>query len=68
MAMRQFQKQIKDPFVDPKNLWAFIAEQKEYQQKPYKKSGFRWPHLDLFGKPLESGSESQGSDSESLNK
>ncbi len=57
-AMRHFQNQIDDPFVDPKNLWAFIAEQKEYQQKPYKISGFRWPHLELFGKSLEPDRES----------
>ncbi|MDA9858689.1 sulfatase-like hydrolase/transferase [Rubripirellula sp.] len=53
-AMRHFQKQINDPFADPKNLWAFIDEQKEYQQKPYKIPGFRWPHLVLFGESSES--------------
>ena len=47
-AMREFQVRIKDPFADPENLAALIAEQKEYQQKPYKVSGFRWPHLQLF--------------------
>lgn len=55
-AMHEFQQQINDPFADPKNIETFIAEQKEYQQKRYKKPGFRWPHLDLF----EQASQSRG--------
>jgi N-sulfoglucosamine sulfohydrolase len=47
-AMQDFQREIKDPFASKENIAAFIAEQKEYQQKPYKKPGFRWPHLDMF--------------------
>ena len=52
-AMRAFQGRIRDPFADRENVDAFIAEQKEYQRKPYKKSGFRWPHLDMFEKAQE---------------
>lgn len=47
-AMQDFQREIKDPFASKENIAAFIAEQKEYQHKPYKKAGFRWPHLDMF--------------------
>ena len=47
-AMRAFQHEIKDPFADKSNIATFIAEQKEYLHKPYKKANFRWPHLDLF--------------------
>ena len=57
-AMREFQREIKDPFVDPGNLQRFIEEQKEYQTKPYKRAGFRWPHLDMFERTqIENGSE-----------
>ena len=52
-AMRAFQRRIKDPFADQTNLDAFIAEQKEYQKKPYRKAAFRWPHLDMFEKVQE---------------
>ena len=51
--MQNFQREIKDPFASKENIAAFIAEQKEYQQKPYKKPGFRWPHLDMFKKTQE---------------
>ena len=51
--MRDFQRFIKDPFADKKNVATFIAEQKEYLSKPYKKPGFRWPHLDMFKKAQE---------------
>ena len=47
-AMHRFQRRIGDPFADSKNIDAFIAEQKEYVDKPYKRSGFRWPHLEMF--------------------
>lgn len=46
-AMRDFQRSIKDPFADPKNIAQFLAEQKEYQHKPYKRPGFQWPHLKM---------------------
>jgi arylsulfatase A-like enzyme len=49
-AMQEFQREIKDPFASKENIATFIAEQKEYQHKPYKKPGFRWPHLDMFKK------------------
>ncbi|MDP6506730.1 MAG: sulfatase-like hydrolase/transferase, partial [Planctomycetota bacterium] len=49
-AMREFQWRIKDPFADRENIATFISEQKEYQKKRYRKSGFRWPHLDMFEK------------------
>jgi N-sulfoglucosamine sulfohydrolase len=53
-AMQDFQHKIKDPFADKDNLAAFIAEQKEYQEKRYRTSEFRWPHLDLFKRWNES--------------
>ena len=52
-AMREFQRRIKDPFAERNNIATFIAEQKEYQQKPYRAPGFRWPHLDMFRKAQE---------------
>ena len=52
-AMQDFQHQIKDPFASRENIATFIAEQKEYQGKPYRKPGFRWPHLDMFEKAQE---------------
>lgn len=53
-AMQVFQRRIKDPFTDKANIDAFIAEQKEYQQKAYRKAGFRWPHLDMIKQAQES--------------
>ncbi|MCP4785274.1 MAG: sulfatase-like hydrolase/transferase [Fuerstiella sp.] len=53
VAMQDFQRQIKDPFASSQNIATFIAEQKEYLHKPYRKPGFRWPHLDLFRKAQE---------------
>ena len=47
-AMQDFQNEIKDPFASKENIATFIAEQKEYLHKPYKKPGFRWPHLMMF--------------------
>ena len=47
-VMHSFQNDIGDPFASTENLQTFIREQKEYQSKPYKRQGFRWPHLDLF--------------------
>jgi N-sulfoglucosamine sulfohydrolase len=50
-AMKAFQKEIKDPFLDKKNMDLFEAEQIEHQKINYKKKkGFRWPHLELFEK------------------
>ena len=51
--MQSFQREIHDPFASPKNIDTFISEQKEYQSKPYKISGFRWPHLVMFEKAQE---------------
>lgn len=52
-AMQDFQRQIKDPFASSENIATFIAEQKEYQEKRYRTSEFRWPHLDLFKRAQE---------------
>jgi len=50
-AMKSFQKEINDPFLDKKNLDIFEAEQTKHQKINYrKKKGFRWPHLELFEK------------------
>ena len=48
--MQRFQNRIKDPFAKVNNIKTFLTEQKEYQTKPYRKKGFRWPHLDMFAK------------------
>jgi len=53
-AMQEFQREIKDPFADKASIATFIAEQKDFQSKPYKKPNFRWPHLDLFRNAQES--------------
>ena len=48
-AMRAFQKEINDPFLDRDNLDRFQAEQIEHRTINYRKiEGFRWPHLQLF--------------------
>ena len=52
-AMQAFQHQIKDPFASQENIAAFIAEQREYHGKPYRRAGFRWPHLDMFEQAQE---------------
>ncbi len=53
-AMQDFQREINDPFASHENIETFIAEQKEYLNKPYKRAGFRWPHLDMFQSEHES--------------
>ena len=57
--MRAFQHEIKDPFVDKANIATFIAEQKEYLNRPYKRPNFVWPHLALFKKAQETGNQSR---------
>jgi sialidase-1 len=52
-AMQDFQHEIKDPFLSKENVATFIAEQKEHLHKPYKKAGFRWPHLIMFEEAQE---------------
>jgi len=48
-AMKSFQREINDPFVDEKNLKIFYEEQKKYLKMNYRgKKGFSWPHLELF--------------------
>ena len=54
-VMQDFQRQIKDPFADHENITTFIAEQKEYLDKHYKRAGFRWPHLNMFKAAQETG-------------
>ena len=49
-AMRAFQKEIKDPFLERENLDFFQEEQMGYHgSTSYRKQkSFRWPHLKLF--------------------
>lgn len=47
-AMKAFQKDIKDPFLDRKNMDFFQQEQIRHQKVPYKTKDFHWPHLKLF--------------------
>lgn len=50
-AMQEFQDDIGDPFSEKANVDRFIAEQKEHLKIDYRrKKGFRWPHLDMFGR------------------
>ncbi len=47
--MKSFQKEIKDPFLNPKNVEKFIEEQKKYTKRGvYGKKSFKWPHLEMF--------------------
>ena len=41
--------------ADRENITTFIAEQKEYLDKPYRRAGFRWPHLNMFKAAQETG-------------
>jgi N-sulfoglucosamine sulfohydrolase len=58
-SMKDFQKEIKDPFYEKENIDKFIEEQKEYKDpKSYRGEGtedFSWPHLEMFRKSNESG-------------
>ena len=48
-GMKAFQRQIKDPFLDKRNLDAFENEQIQHQKINYRrKKGFTWPHLEMF--------------------
>lgn len=47
-AMRDFQKEINDPFLDPANVDFFIREQKDPSRQPKKRSQETWSHLKKF--------------------
>ena len=48
-AMKSFQREINDPFVNEKNLKSFYEEQKKYLKINYRgKKDFSWPHLEFF--------------------
>ncbi len=47
-AMREFQKKIKDPFLDPANVEFFIKEQRDPKRQPKKRSQETWSHLKEF--------------------
>jgi arylsulfatase A-like enzyme len=47
-AMRDFQKEIDDPFLDPANVDFFIREQKDSKRQPKKRSQETWSHLRKF--------------------
>ena len=48
--MRNFQKEIKDPFLDPENVDFFMKEQQDPQRQPKKRSEEVWSHLEKFYK------------------
>ena len=48
-AMKDFQKEIKDPFLYKKNIDSFENEQMKHRKINYRKQkNFRWSHLKLF--------------------
>ena len=47
-AMREFQKEINDPFLDPENIDFFVKEMADPARQPNKKSEETWSHLDEF--------------------
>lgn len=47
-AMRDFQKEIDDPFLDEANIDFFIREQKDPKRQPKKRSQETWSHLRKF--------------------
>lgn len=47
-AMREFQKEIKDPFLDPENVDFFIEEMRDPSRQPKKRSQETWSHLKKF--------------------
>lgn len=50
-ALEEFQRRTRDPFRDPANVEAYVAEQLANQDFRYRKQkDFRWSHLDSFRK------------------
>ena len=47
-AMRDFQKEIDDPFLDQGNVDFFVREQKDPKRQPRKRSQETWSHLKKF--------------------
>ncbi len=47
-AMRDFQKEINDPFLDPKNVDFYIKEVSDPKRHPKKGSKEVWSHLKEF--------------------
>ena len=48
-ALTDMQQQTRDPFLDPANIEAFVAEQLENRDLRYRRNqGFRWSYLDTF--------------------
>ena len=48
-AFHQFQKETRDPFLDPTNCEAYITEQIDYLDWRYKTTpDFHWKHVDAF--------------------
>lgn len=47
-AMKEFQKEINDPFLDPKKVDAFVAEQANKKVAPSRRGKGTWPHLEWF--------------------
>jgi N-sulfoglucosamine sulfohydrolase len=47
-AMRDFQKEISDPFLDPANIEFYLKEMKDPARQPTKKTPETWSHLQEF--------------------
>ncbi|NNE90371.1 MAG: sulfatase [Verrucomicrobiales bacterium] len=47
-AMRDFQKEIKDPFLDPENVDYYVKEVQDPKRWPEKRSKEVWGHLEKF--------------------
>ena len=50
-ALIEKQKEMRDPFLDPANVEAFVENQLSNRDLSYRKDkDFRWPYLDAFPK------------------
>jgi len=48
-ALKAFQRKTRDPFLDPANVEAFVAEQLDYRDLRYRKQkDFEWNYLSRF--------------------
>ncbi len=48
-ALEDWQRRIRDPFLDPANVEAFVLEQLAHRDLGYRKEpGFRWSYLTTF--------------------
>jgi len=47
--LEKFQRETRDPFLDPANVESFVAEQLDYRDLRYRKQKeFEWDYLSRF--------------------